>query len=141
MFKFIQSFNLKKIVFLCFTISLFLGCSTQTPNQQDTTTISFQKDGEGEYDIIVLDTGYETYLKSIAKPKSYYSKNYYKNKNQRYILNWNLRVSQPFRYDSNLYFMRIDYDPNVNYGLHLEYKLYNFFQFFEWKYKVNLEYD
>ena len=71
---------------------------------------------------------------------NYYSENYYKNKNQVYVTEWNIRHSQPFRYDPDFYAVRIDYNPNMKYGIKLEYKLYNFFEFIKWKYKVDLNF-
>lgn|SRR5690606_2024939 len=125
-------------IFLCFQI--LTGCSSQLPATTESASLAFEKNEEDEYDIIVLDPQYETYLASIAKPMHFYSENYYKNKNQVYVTEWNIRHSQPFSYDPNFYSLRIDYDPNMNYGIKLEYKLYNFFEFIKWKYKVDLDF-
>jgi len=117
------------------------GCTTtKVPAPSDTSenSLNFEKNEEDEYDIIVFDPQYDVYLNTTAKPKNFYSENYYKNKNRFYVNEWNLRHSQPFSYDPDLYAVHIDYQPNVDYGLTLEYKLYNFFKFIEWKYKVNL---
>ena len=117
-----------------------MSCAT-TPSISDASnSLTFEKNEEDEYDIIVMDTQYDYFLKSMAKPMNFYSEEYYRNKNMQYVSEWNIRVSQPFRYDPNFYSMRIDYNPAVNYGLNLEYKLYNFFQFIKWKYKVNLDF-
>lgn len=120
---------------------MILSCSSSFPQPQkndEEKTLSFEKNDEEEYDIIVLDPQYETYLVSIARPMEFYSENYYKNRNQMYVTEWNLRHSQPFRYNPDFYAVRIDYEPNKDYGLKLEYKLYNFFEFIKWKYKVDL---
>ena len=117
-----------------------MSCSTQISPSSTHDTLSFEKNDENEYDIIVLDTEYNMYLLSIAKPANFHSEEYYKNKNIFYVSEWNSRVSQPHRFDPNFYSMRIDYSPTVNYGLNLEYKLYNYFQFIKWKYKVNLDF-
>lgn len=88
-----------------------------------------------EYEIIIFDIGYETYLKSIAKPEWYYSQQYLENKNQFYVTEWNIRVNNPFKFNPDIYENRIDYDFNTNYGLEVNYKLYNYFKFVEYKYK------
>lgn len=88
-----------------------------------------------EYEIIIFDIGYETYLKSIAKPEWYYSLQYLENKNQFYVTEWNIRVNNPFKFNPDIYENRIDYDFNTNYGLEVNYKLYNYFKFVEYKYK------
>jgi hypothetical protein len=89
-----------------------------------------------EYEIIIIDQGYQTYLNSIAKPKWYYSKAYYHTKNKLYVTEWNIRVMNPQKYSPNIYEQQIDYDTNVDYGLEVDFKLYNYFKFLEYKYKV-----
>ena len=131
---------MKPIAYIIAVLLIFSSCSTQTNLPSNTETLSFEKNEDEEYDIIVLDTDYNMYLMTIAKPINFYSEEYYKNKNIFYVSEWNSRVSQPFRYDPNFYSMRIDYVPTENYGLNLEYKLYNYFQFIKWKYKVNLDF-
>ncbi|MGB6083553.1 DUF6146 family protein [Moheibacter sp.] len=133
---------MKFSIFAILLILLFSGCTTTTPTPANTpeNTLNFEKNDEDEYDIIVFDSQYDVFLMTVAKPKNFYSETYYKNKNQIYVSEWNYRNSQPFRYDPNLYAVYIDYQPNIQYGLTLEYKLYNFFKFIEWKYKVNLSF-
>lgn len=130
----------KKFVILLFSF-LIWNCASQTPvssEENKENSLKLEKNDEDEYDIIVLDPQYETYLRSIAKPMNYHSEQYYKSKNQTYVTEWNLRHSQPFRFDPDFYAVRIDYNPQTDYGIKLEYKLYNFFEFINWKYKVNL---
>ncbi|MET3731149.1 DUF6146 family protein [Moheibacter stercoris] len=131
---------MKPFAYIITILLILSSCATQAPIKSATDTLSFEKNEEEEYDIIVLDTEYNMYLMSIAKPMNFYSEEYYKNKNIFYVSEWNSRVSQPFRFDPNFYSMRIDYNPTENYGLKLEYKLYNYFQFINWKYKVNLDF-
>ncbi|MDV7187708.1 DUF6146 family protein [Lutibacter sp. TH_r2] len=88
-----------------------------------------------EYEIIIIDIGYDTYLNSIAKPMNFYSQSYYETKNRFYVTEWNLRNMNPLRYNSSIYENQIDYDFNIDYGLEVNYKLYNYFKFVEYKYK------
>lgn len=134
---------MKKNFAILFFSFLFSNCAMQTAGPmpekpKEENTLKLEKNDEDEYDIIVLDPQYETYLKSVAMPMNYYSEQYYKSKNQIYVTEWNIRHSQPFRYDPDFYAVSIDYNPATNYGINLEYKLYSFFQFINWKYKVNL---
>lgn len=89
-----------------------------------------------EYEIIIIDQGFNSYLLSIAKPKWYYSEAYYKTKNNFYVTQWNIRVREPFKYSPNIYEQQIDYDANIEYGLEVNYMLFNYFKFVEYKYKV-----
>lgn len=131
---------MKNLLYIIVCLLFFCGCSTNLPPIAESGGLSFEKNDKDEYDIIVLDPQYDMFLASIAKPMNYYSENYYKNKNQIYVTEWNIRHSQPFNYDPDFYAVRIDYDPKTDYGIKLEYKLYNFFEFIKWKYKVDLNF-
>jgi len=92
---------------------------------------------ELEYEIIIIEPGFNSWL-IIQKPMSYYSQSTLENKNQFYITSWNQRVLQPFKYSTNLYEMRIDYDSHIDYGLEVNYKLFMYFTYFQQKYKQKL---
>ena len=92
-----------------------------------------------EYEIIIIDTGFTLYLNTIAKPKNYYSLNYLENRNNMYVTNWNLRALNPLKFNSLIYENRIDYSPQIRYGLEVNYKLFNYFQFAQQKYKIRLD--
>lgn len=91
-----------------------------------------------EYDVIIIEPGFGTYLSSIAKPKGFYTQNYLETRNIRYVQEWNRRVLQPRQYNTNLYEMQINYSQGVNYGYDVNYKMYNYFVYFQNRYKQNL---
>ncbi len=101
----------------------------------DTITIASDK---LEYEIIIIEPGFNAWLRSIARQKGYYSQQFMENRNQIYVTTWNQRVMQPQLYDPNLYMLEIDYDPNIDYGYELNYKLYNYFIYFQRKYGQRL---
>jgi hypothetical protein len=82
-----------------------------------------------KYELIVLDPGFETWLISIP-PMNYYSQNYYETKNRLYVIGWNYRCGDPLTF-GNLYDTHIDYDPKIDYGLELNYRLYYYSLYFE----------
>ena len=88
-----------------------------------------------EYEIIIIDIGFDTYLASIAKPMNFYSQSYYEIKNRFYVTEWNIRARNPSRFNSFIYENEIDYNAFTNYGLEVNYKLFNYFKFVEYKYK------
>ena len=90
-----------------------------------------------EYQIIIYDIGFSTYLNTIAKPENFYSQNYYEIKNIFYVSEWNNRVRNPLRY-GDFYESTIDYDQNTDYGLEVNYKLYSYFQFLKYKHGIQL---
>jgi hypothetical protein len=91
-----------------------------------------------EYEVIIIDPGFSTWLVSRSFPRGYHSQSFMENKNYLYITEWNNRVLQPHRYNPNLYEMRIDYDPNINYGYEVNYLIYNYMIYFQNTYKQNL---
>lgn len=103
--------------------------------QGDTITIA---DEETEYEIIIIEPGFNGWLQSMARPEGFYSQSYLENRNQIYVMNWNSRVLQPQRYNPNLYELQINYDSNIDYGYEVNYKLYNYFIFFQRKYGQRL---
>lgn len=106
--------------------------------QQD--TLRFEPVGEEsdsvEYELIVLDPGYDVYL-ATQPSKEFYSLHYYENWNLRYVTEWNYRHMQPLRYGDN-YATYIDYRSEIDYGLDLNYRLYYYFRFFEKENGVDL---
>jgi Family of unknown function (DUF6146) len=84
-----------------------------------------------EYEVIIIDSGFSSWLAGNAKPRGYYSETYLENKNHIYVTEWNSRVNQPQRYSRNLYEMRIDYDPFIHYGYEVNYLMYNYFIYFQ----------
>lgn len=118
---------------------LIASCSSTKKTATQETTASQEAvriaNDSLEYEIIIMDIGFETYLNTIAKPMNFYSQEYYESKNQFYVTEWNIRAQNPLRYRSDIYENQIDYDSHVDYGLEVNYKLYNYFKFVEYKYK------
>lgn len=83
-----------------------------------------------EYEVIIIDPGFNTWLASRARPRNYYGLSYLENKNIFWVNEWNLRVLNPLRY-GNLYQMRIDYDARTRYGYEVNYLLYNYLVYFQ----------
>ncbi|HRN44983.1 MAG TPA: DUF6146 family protein, partial [Flavobacterium sp.] len=91
-----------------------------------------------EYEVLIIDPGFNTWLNSIALPRGYHSQSFLEAKNQLYVSEWNRRVMQPQRYDPNLYEMTINYDPNIDYGYEVNYLIYNYMIYFQNTYKQKL---
>lgn len=84
-----------------------------------------------EYEVIIIDPGFSSWLASTAKPRKFYSESYLEGRNQVYVSEWNRRVNQPQQYNPSLYEMRIDYDPRIHYGYEVNYLLYNYMVYFQ----------
>jgi len=90
-----------------------------------------------EYELLVFDPSFETFLATQPYPEWYYSDDYYRNLNIQYVSEWNYRHDNPLVY-GNFYETKIDYNPNVDYGLELNYRLYQYFRFIEKEYGIVL---
>jgi hypothetical protein len=124
---------------------VILGCNTKKPavtssdkvlpTQNDTIRIA---NDELQYEVIIIDPGFSSWLVSRAYPRWYHSQSYLENKNRMYVSEWNRRVLQPQQYSPNLYEMTIDYQPHIDYGYEVNYLIYNYMIYFQNTYKQKL---
>lgn len=140
-------FNVMKNSFyiVVLIVSVLVGCKTSksgfTETKKPATSINDTvriANEELEYEVIIIDPGFSTWLNTMSLPRGYYSQSYLESKNQLYVSEWNNRVMQPLRYNPNLYEMTINYDPAVNYGYEVNYLIYNYMIYFQNKYKQRL---
>lgn len=128
-------------IFLGLAIFLFIG-NCNTPKKISNSKIKEEpvviKNDSLEYEIIILDIGFNQYLNTIAQPVGYYTQAYLENRNRFLVPIWNSRVSDPTRFNPNIYQNIIDYNANINYGYDVNYKLFNYFQFAQRKYRMTL---
>lgn len=130
---------LKPFVVILFTLSIIVACSTSiTPQKKliKEEPVVIANDSL-EYEITILDIGFNYFLRTIAQPKGYYSQNYLETRNRVWVTIWNQRALNSFR-NNSIYENRIDYDGHINYGYEVNYLLYNYFLFAQQKYKINL---
>jgi hypothetical protein len=81
-----------------------------------------------EYRLIILDPGFETWLSN--KPgKNFYSNDFYRMKNRFYVAEWNIRYMTSNK--DGLYDNSIDFNPDTDYGIDINYRLYYYFLYFE----------
>ncbi|HEY4616659.1 MAG TPA: DUF6146 family protein [Flavobacterium sp.] len=119
------------------TSSKSITSKSDKPIATKNDTVRIAND-ELKYEVIIIDSGFSTWLNSRALPRGYYSQSYLENKNQLWVSEWNRRVLQPNFYDPNLYILTIDYDPNIDYGYEVNYLIYNYMVYFQNTYKQKL---
>ena len=139
---------MKKCISILILILTIIACSTTSQNiaSADTTSNSNKKINDTvriandslEYEVIIIDNGFSSWLASRAYPRNYHSLEYLENKNNLYITEWNSRVLQPQRYSPDLYEMSINYRPDIHYGYEVNYLIYNYMIYFQNTYKQKL---
>jgi len=136
---------MKNLVSILIVLLIIIGCSTsksnvataEKPKTGSNDTIKIVNK-ELEYEVIIIEPGFDFWLASTAFPRGYYSQSYLENKNNFYVSEWNNRVRQPQVYPPNLYEMTIDYNPTINYGYEVNYLIYNYMIYFQNKYNQRL---
>lgn len=126
---------MKKGIYLLISLLFFACNSTKktTENELPEGAVKIANE-ELEYEIIIIDPGFDTYLYSVARPANFYSIDYYERNNARYVNEWNIRHRNPRQFDPNIYENEIIYNPRIRYGLDVNYKLFNYFKFVETRY-------
>lgn len=134
---------MKNLVYLSIVLMIFVSaCGTSkkavtVSDDQKEAPVVIANDSL-EYEIIIIDPGFNTYLNTIAKPMTYYSQDFLESHNRIYVNEWNNRARNPMRYKAGIYENVIDYNPATDYGLEVNYKLFWYFQFAQRKYNMRL---
>lgn len=122
--------------FFILLIGLLSACAAGRANidQPEAPNLVKNENGEEEeYELIIIDPGYQTWFMAHSKPINFYSPSYYELWNQRYVAAWNEKVNQQAYYNSANYPFenRIEYNPNIDYGADLNYELYWYFRYIQ----------
>ncbi|MBA5791257.1 hypothetical protein H1R17_00025 [Flavobacterium sp. xlx-214] len=80
-----------------------------------------------EYEVIIMDTGFERWFTTNRKPKGYYDLTFLETKNRRWIQEWNARA---MRMNSKIEYT-IDYNNQTRYGYEVNYMLYHYLLYFQ----------
>lgn len=136
---------MKTTFYILLVLCSLVGCSSYNNAASDSSgtakstvndTVRIVNDSLS-YEIIIIEPGFNAWLVS-QPPRGFYTQSVMEITNHLKVTNYNLRVLDPIRYNQNLYLFRIDYDRNIDYGYEVNYMLYNYFLFFEQRYKQRL---
>ncbi len=131
---------MKNLFYILFVSAFIFSCgSTQenalSKNKAETDTIRIANDSL-DFELIVFDSDFESWL-ATQPPIEFYELEYLEKKNRHYVMQYNIRARNPARY-GRLYPQPINYESDVDYGLELNYMLYNYFEYFQEKYNQRL---
>ena len=120
------------------SVLMLYGCASGgmvNPTSTGENIIKEQPEEE-EYDIIIDDPGFYTWLSIYGYPTGYHSNDYYRHKNNALTSEWNSRFySRGGRYPYNF---SINYDPSIDYGFNVNYKLFHYFRFLKAQHGINI---
>lgn len=124
---------MKKYYIIVVALFLAIACGIKKSTTFDTTisksdTIRIAND-ELEYEVIIIDPGFNSWLATYAKSRNYYTQNYMEQRNRIWVNQWNQNVISGPRRD--LFEMSINYDTNTDYGYEVNYLLYNYLTYFQ----------
>ncbi|HSP12673.1 MAG TPA: DUF6146 family protein [Salegentibacter sp.] len=131
---------MKNFIYILILGLTIYSCGTQDRNLRSDRVANAENDtvrianDSLEYEIIIIEPGFNLFINSIAKPEGYYSQSYLENKNQFLVQEYNQRVRSPQGYNPNLYIQEINYENNIDYGYEVNYLLYNYFVYFSRQY-------
>ncbi len=91
-----------------------------------TDTLKLEANHDEEYQIIILDPGFDSWFLKNRKAPSFYDKTYLENWNTRLVQQWNSLIGArlPRGCAPTMY---IDYRNDVDYGLEVNHKLFYYF--------------
>jgi hypothetical protein len=137
---------MKNVVFIISLCFIIYACSSskqtssisQNENHSTASDTVRIANEELEYEIIIIEPGFNSWLVSRAMPRNFHSQTYMESRNQVWVNEYNNRVLQSMRYDPNLYQMQIDYRRGIDYGYEVNYMLFNYLVYFQQTYKQQL---
>lgn len=126
--KFIIILTIFSVITACTSSNKFVKSEDKNITANDTIRISNDK---LEYEVIIIDGGFNSWFAAYARPRFYYSQPYLEARNRVWVQEWNMRARQPESYNSSLFGMQIDYQNNIDYGYEVNYMLYNYLTYFQ----------
>lgn len=125
---------MRRIAIIALAIFLFYGCTPRIAANKDVPNgenIAINN-GDEEYELTIIDTGFQTWFASYAKPINYYSESYYESQNRRYVTSWNELYQKTG--GAGPFGNYVDYRFTEDYGLELNYELFWYFKYIETQY-------
>ncbi|WP_024769458.1 DUF6146 family protein [Aquimarina macrocephali] len=131
---------MKNCIYILILGIFIYSCSTTKNRKMDVASTDTASDtvrianDSLEYEIIIIEPGFNSWLVT-QRPRGFYSETFLETRNRIYVTEYNQRVMQPQRFDPNLYLQQINYQYATHYGYEVNYLLYNYFIYFEQRYR------
>ena len=122
--------HMKKLI--VFIIGIFMMASCASPSrtmQAGSGNLIDISQNDEEYEVMVLDAGFETWFATTWSPSKDRSQEYYESWNQQYVTEWNFKANRG--QNANFFQNQIQYDQTEDYGIAVERKLFYYFRWVE----------
>lgn len=134
---------MKSIGYSIILLAIIIGCASTGDVKKDSAqdaslsdTLRIANDSL-EYEIIIIEPGFNAWL-TQQPPRGFYEQFWLENRNIILVNQYNFRTSDPTRFDPLIYQQRIDYRQHIDYGYEVNYLLFNWFKFFQERYRQDL---
>ncbi len=127
---------MKQVFFIGIMALMVWACSPLKEASKTSATLTYNSQDSTEYEIFIDDLKFDQwYLINYSEAKDH-SNEYYHSKNLVAVSNWN----DYYRKGRYMQFMDsyINYEPQINYGIEVNRKLYWYFKFVQDNYKIRL---
>ena len=125
-------------IFWIAAILIFLGWACSSPKgvvKVEKNSVTIDNDSI-EYELITFDSKFESWYIFHNSPTMFKSQAYYENWNRQYVSAWNFNATQASK--GNFFEPIIGYEPDVDYGLEINHKLFYYFQYVENVLKIEI---
>lgn len=121
---------MKSLLVLVTGIMIVTSCAapSRMMQVQDGNLIDIKQNDE-QYEVMVLDAGFETWFATAWSPAKDRSQEYYASWNQQYVTEWNFKANRA--QNANFFQNQIQYDQTEDYGIAVERKLFYYFRWVE----------
>ncbi|MBN2615088.1 MAG: hypothetical protein JXR71_05285 [Bacteroidales bacterium] len=121
---------MKKLIVWIGILAFVVSCTTQQKiTGQKANSVVIENKDSTQYQLTILDPQFENWYTLHNNPSQYRQLSYYENWNRQYAAAWDAKAANPMRYP--FFQSIIGYDPNVEYGMKLNHKLFYYFQYVE----------
>ncbi len=135
---------MKYLLIISILLGTLISCNSNKTTIKGETSIASSSvsndtiriaNNELEYEILIFEPGFQSWI-ATQPPMGHYGLYHLESNNRRFVLEYNNRVIN-YR-TRKLYEQEINYEPTVRYGLEVNFLLYNYFIYFQQKYKQKL---
>jgi hypothetical protein len=88
-----------------------------------------------EYELIIIDPGFEMWFQQNKRPEGFYSLQYLENWNHQLVNQWNMMISRPGR-PGCMPTNYVHYDYHESYGMALNHKLFYYFRYVQQRCRI-----